>query len=189
MTKQTTPSSYKQFYYKEKWAVSWQNQQNDLCAQRRLRSACVSAQFDQSLRCPPKQTLGPQLPIERTAKTLIRLGRCPGWSESLLGAHAILLVVSWCGSNVILNKIIQRRGSFRNTENIKYVHVHSSKTSRHVSPEYAESKMLVLLNQCIDIVSFSYIISGISVIRPSQKSCLFQVFWQTHWLFGRLKSF
>ena len=24
----------------------------------------------------------------RTAKTLIRLGRCPGWSESLLGAHA-----------------------------------------------------------------------------------------------------
>ena len=25
---------------------------------------------------------------------LIRLGRCPGWSESLLGAHAILLVLS-----------------------------------------------------------------------------------------------
>ena len=33
-----------------------------------------------------------------TAKTLIRLGRCPGWSESLLGAHAILLVLSWGGS-------------------------------------------------------------------------------------------
>ena len=32
-------------------------------------------------------------------KTLIRLGRCPGWSESLLGAHAILLVLSWGGSN------------------------------------------------------------------------------------------
>ena len=27
----------------------------------------------------------------RTAKTLIRLRGCPGWSESLLGAHAILL--------------------------------------------------------------------------------------------------
>ena len=25
----------------------------------------------------------------RTAKTLIRLGRCPGWSESLLGAHSL----------------------------------------------------------------------------------------------------
>ena len=34
----------------------------------------------------------------RTAKTLIRLGGCPGWSESLLGAHAILLVLSWGGS-------------------------------------------------------------------------------------------
>ena len=27
-----------------------------------------------SLRCPHDETLGPQLPIERTAKTLIRLG-------------------------------------------------------------------------------------------------------------------
>ena len=32
----------------------------------------------------------------QTAKTLIRLGGCPGWSESLLGAHAIL-VLSWGG--------------------------------------------------------------------------------------------
>ena len=35
----------------------------------------------------------------RTAETLIRLGRCPGWSESSLGPHAILLVLSWVGSN------------------------------------------------------------------------------------------
>ena len=35
----------------------------------------------------------------QTAKTLIRLGGCPGWSESSLGAHAILLVLSWGGSN------------------------------------------------------------------------------------------
>ena len=31
---------------------------------------------------------------------LIRLGRCPGWSESSLGAHAILLVLSWGGSYI-----------------------------------------------------------------------------------------
>ena len=31
----------------------------------------------------------------RTAKTLIRLGGCPGWSESSLGAHAKLLVLLW----------------------------------------------------------------------------------------------
>ena len=33
----------------------------------------------------------------RTAKTLIRLGRYPGWSESLLNAKFILLVLSWGG--------------------------------------------------------------------------------------------
>ena len=31
-------------------------------------------------------------------KTLIRLAGCPGWSESSLGAHAMLLVLSQCGS-------------------------------------------------------------------------------------------
>ena len=33
----------------------------------------ASAQSDQSLRCSHEETVGPQLPIERTAKTLIRL--------------------------------------------------------------------------------------------------------------------
>ena len=31
-------------------------------------------------------------------RSLIRLGGCPGWSESALGAHATLLVLSWGGS-------------------------------------------------------------------------------------------
>ena len=34
----------------------------------------------------------------RTAKSLIRLGGCPGWSESSLGAHFILLVLPLDGS-------------------------------------------------------------------------------------------
>ena len=58
-------------------------------AQRRLRSAWASAQSDQSLRCPHEERFCPSLPIERTAKTLIRLGGCPGWSESSLGAHSL----------------------------------------------------------------------------------------------------
>ena len=58
-----------------------------VCAQRRLRSAWASAQADQSLRCPHEEHSGPQLPIKRTTKTLIRLGRCPGWSESSLGSQ------------------------------------------------------------------------------------------------------
>ena len=64
------------------WAASWQNQQNGMCAQRRLRSAWASAQSDQSLRC-----LRSLATLERTAKTLIRLGGCPGWFESSLGAQ------------------------------------------------------------------------------------------------------
>ena len=50
------------------------------------RSAWASAQSDQSIHCPHEETLGPYLHTECTAKTLIRLGGCPGWSESSLGA-------------------------------------------------------------------------------------------------------
>ena len=71
-----------------KWATSWQNQQNGMCAQWRLKSAWVSAKSDQSLCCRHGESLGPSLPIERTAMTLIRLGRCPGWSESSLGTQS-----------------------------------------------------------------------------------------------------
>ena len=59
-----------------------------LCAQRRLRSAWASAQSDQSLRYPHEESLGPSLPNESAAKTLIRLGGCPGWSEYSLGTHS-----------------------------------------------------------------------------------------------------
>ena len=85
---------------KMKWASAWQDQQNGMCAQRRLRSAWASAQSDQSLSCPPKEIFGPKLYTERTAKTLIRLGGCPGWSESLLGAHAILQVLPCAGWSI-----------------------------------------------------------------------------------------
>ena len=58
-----------------------------MCVQRRLRSAWASAKSDQSLCCPHEESLGPWLPIERTAKTLIRLGGCQGWTESSRCAH------------------------------------------------------------------------------------------------------
>ena len=92
------PNKQQQLFIPEIWAASWQNQQNGLCAQRRLRSALASALSDQSLRCPYEETLGPQLPTERTAKTLIRLSGCPGWSEPYAGRSVILLVLSWAGS-------------------------------------------------------------------------------------------
>ena len=41
------------------WAASWQNQQNGMCAQQRLRSAWASAQSDQSLHCLHDESLDP----------------------------------------------------------------------------------------------------------------------------------
>ena len=73
-----------------------------LCARRRLRLAWVSAHTDQSLRCPYEESLGPLLATERTAKTLIRLGGCPGWSESSLGAHSFCWFCQWGGSYVFV---------------------------------------------------------------------------------------
>ena len=43
----------------------------------------------------------------RTAKTLIRLGGCQGWSESSLGAYAILLVLSCRGSHTCVVKSVR----------------------------------------------------------------------------------
>ena len=51
---------------------------HDMCAQRRLRSACPSAQFDQSLRCPHEETLHPWLSKMRQVKILNRLHECAG---------------------------------------------------------------------------------------------------------------
>ena len=60
----------------------------------------LSAQSDQSLRCGLNGYLRTKLFFMRTTKTLIRLGGWPGWSESSLGAHDILLVLSWGGSYI-----------------------------------------------------------------------------------------
>ena len=76
-------SPFWQLFYNIKWVASWQNQQNGMCAQRRLRSA----QADQSLRCPHEESLGPKLPIERTAKT-DQTGRMPRLSWDFARAHS-----------------------------------------------------------------------------------------------------
>ena len=71
---------------KMKWAGAWHHQQNEV--------------GDQNLPCALNGKLRTQGFFMRTAKTRIRLGRCQGWSESLLGAQVSLLVLSCSGSNV-----------------------------------------------------------------------------------------
>ena len=90
-----------------------------LCAQRRHRSAWASAQSYQSLRCAHNGYLRTQAFFTRTAKTLIRLGGCPVWSESSLGAQSLcwfchktaqiagVYLLIYCGSDYVgkqLNK-------------------------------------------------------------------------------------
>ena len=70
---------------KDKMSRDMTKPTNWLCAQQKLRSAgWASAKFDQSLRCPHEESLATHW---AQAKTLIRLGGCPGWSESSLGAQ------------------------------------------------------------------------------------------------------
>ena len=80
--------------FRVKWATSWQNQQNGMCAQQRLRSAWASAQSDQSLHCPHE---------ERShwahSKDSDQTGQMPRLIWVFAGHTVILLVLSWGGSN------------------------------------------------------------------------------------------
>ena len=62
-----------------------------------------------TLHCALNRYLRAQCFFMQTVKTLIRLGRCPGWSESLLGAQIILLGLSCGGSNVLVNSCMIRK--------------------------------------------------------------------------------
>ena len=88
------------------WATSWQNQQNGICAQRRLRSARASAQSDQRLRCLHDESLGPSLPIEQTVKT-DQTGRMPRLTWVFAGRTVILVVLLSDGSYCVISCAFQ----------------------------------------------------------------------------------
>ena len=62
-------------------AGACRNQQNDMCAQRRLISSWEFALSNQSFHCPPEERFGPP-PQKSARRRLIRLG----WPEPSLGA-------------------------------------------------------------------------------------------------------
>ena len=56
-------------------------------------------------------------------RRLIRLGGRPGWSESSLGAHAILLVLSWgcsCNTSIIISS--NQDGITNNSYSLHVIH-------------------------------------------------------------------
>ena len=74
---------------------------------------------DQCLRCPAEEDLGALVPTVRTAKTLIRLRECPGYSESSLGACAILIVLVCFGVSVVILDSLARALSIRTHRELK----------------------------------------------------------------------
>ena len=86
-----------------------------------LPSLIRDAQVDQSLRCLYEESLGPQLPTERTVKTLIRLGECPGWSESLLGAHSFCWFCHVVAQKVLWHVLHQTITIFQNQSRVWWV--------------------------------------------------------------------
>ena len=63
----------------------------------------------------------------QTAKTLFRLGWCPGWSDCLLGAQVILLVLSYHSSNIIWNQVCTEMHKTLSVEQIRRVFDYNSR--------------------------------------------------------------
>ena len=81
------------------WAASRQNQQNDCAPSENSDQPGHPPSLIRVLAVRSVSSYGPKL-SSCGQRRLIRVGGCPGWSESSLGAHAILLVLSWGGSYV-----------------------------------------------------------------------------------------
>ena len=88
------------------WAVSWQNQQND----------CAPSEDSDQPGHLPSLILGSNGP-KLSSCGQRRLGRCPGWSESSLGAHVFLFVLSWGGSIISSPSIVIVRKLQNNKRN------------------------------------------------------------------------
>ena len=96
----------------EIWAASWQNQQNGMCAQRRLRSAWASAQSDQFSLCAQWVAKDPSF-LHADSEDSHQTGRMPRLIWVFAGRRVILLVLSWGGwcEFPILHQVLQKRSS------------------------------------------------------------------------------
>ena len=94
------------------WAATWGNVPSDTCVQQRLKSAFASLQSDQSTLHSYKETLHLWLPKIHLKKILIRLCKCAGWSESLLGAPFRRYFFRRCGSYACIQWNLCKRATF-----------------------------------------------------------------------------
>ena len=92
------------------WAASWQNQQNGMCVQRRLRSVWASAQSYQS-SLSARRKLGSLANHWAHSEDSDQTGRMPRLIWIFAGRTVILLVLSWGGSfdSKLQSLVIQKK--------------------------------------------------------------------------------
>ena len=90
-----------------------ENLPSDTCAQRRIRSACASAQSDQSLRYPHEETLASWLSKERPAKT------DQITAQSLMGVHVRRMIFLRLLTNLsfYISSVMQYQNAYTKNEN------------------------------------------------------------------------
>ena len=98
---------------------------------------------------------------------LIRLSKCPGWSESSLGAHAILLVLLCLGSLSITVQASSKRDCEEQFEShhektCLLPYANNKGTSQPAGPAHPHSMISVIVVRCIDstILILSYPLSA-----------------------------
>ena len=87
------------------WTAAWQKPTNYLCAQRWLRSAWASVQFDQSSLCTRWVAKDPSF-LHVDSEDSDQTGQMPGLIWVFAGRTVILLVLSWSGSIINVNSRI-----------------------------------------------------------------------------------
>ena len=98
-----------------------------------MHQAKTRISSDGSLRYLHEETLSSPLPIERTGKTLIRLRRCPGWAESLLGAMGSFCWFCRAGAHLMMSQNLNLGGS------------KESLRKKHKIPEYSDSLKIAVI--------------------------------------------
>ena len=154
------------------------------CAQRRLRSAWESAQSDQSLRCPHKESLGPELHIESD-----QTGRMPRLIWVFAGRTATLLLLSCRGSVVQFQSVyvLTYRESLavtNHSRNFCLFYIMSLITVRVDSPLYSPSLTTISPAKTVAFISSageSYIVllGGQTFSQKSESPVVIHVFWMS----------
>ena len=120
--------------------------------------------------------------FKRTAKTLIKLGRCPGWPESSLGTQVILLVLSCCSSITEVLRTCNIESSFCFYQTISTIKYQISIISIYFKKHLQKMSLHVLTRQKPQWIFFSTICSE----NESSMFMVHGVVEHTHSMFNQL---